>query len=50
MSHVILVDLAGVERNQSVFDNVLSNQTLHESKNINLSLSTLLRCFRALRH
>ena len=54
MSHnapvsILLVDLAGIERNKNVFDEErLYQKQFNESKNINLSLSTLLRCFRAL--
>ena len=42
--------MAGVERNKNVFKNNLKEKTIIESKNINLSLSTLLRCFRNLKN
>lgn len=49
--HITLVDLAGIERNKVVFDDDFYYQKqFNESKNINLSLSTLLKCFRALRN
>lgn len=53
---IYLVDLAGVERNKSYFNcdeqmnQKIESKQLHESKNINLSLSTLIRCFRALKN
>ena len=46
---ILLVDLAGVERNKSDGNENISSKQFSESKNINLSLSALLRCFRALR-
>ncbi len=46
---VYLIDLAGVERNKATFEQTISKKQFKESKNINLSLSTLLRCFKALK-
>ena len=47
---IFLVDLAGVEKSKYLNFDINNQRQINESCNINKSLSTLSRCFRALQH
>lgn len=47
-TNIFMVDLAGVERNKPDKENIPSKDILNESKKINQSLATLLRCINAI--